>query len=511
MQETVLEMRNITKRFARVVANRNVNFTLRRGEVHALLGENGAGKTTLMNIVYGMYEQDEGEVFVCGKQVNIKSPRDVIALGVGMVHQHFMLVQPMTVLQNVMLGMERGLKKLDFARVRKEVQDLCDSYHFNLNVDSCVRDLSVGMQQKVELVKALYRGAEILILDEPTAVLAPQEVDDLFAILEQLVARGKSVIFISHKLWEVMKICQRVTVLRAGEVVQTLDVCGTSKEALAELMVGRKVSFDYEKTPVGSAEVLLEVRDISAKGNQQASGLENLSFSIRKGEIVGLAGVDGNGQLEISEVLMGLRKTTAGSVLYRGQAVDTAGTRERMDKGFAFVPEDRMTQGLVLDFTVAENMILNRYNKPPNTVGHIFRTKTVRENGQKLANEYDVRPRDADAPVRALSGGNQQKVVVAREFSKNPGFILAMQPTRGLDIGAAQFVHGRLLEEKEKGVAVLLVSADLDEVLSVADRVLVLYEGKITGEFVPGQRSYAEIGLMMGYSGEEEEGKGAGA
>ncbi len=509
MQENVLEMRNITKRFAKVVANRNVDFNLRQGEVHALLGENGAGKTTLMNIVYGMYEQDEGEVLIHGKRVNIKSPRDVISLGVGMVHQHFMLVQPMTVLQNVILGMERGLKKLDIPRIRKEVQDLCDSYHFNLDVNSRVRDLSVGMQQKVELVKALYRGAEILILDEPTAVLAPQEVDDLFVILEQLVAKGKSVIFISHKLWEVMKICQRVTVLRAGEVVETLDTCGTTKEALAELMVGRKVSLDYDKTPVGSEGALLEFRGVTAKGNQLASSLENLSFSIRKGEILGLAGVDGNGQLEISEVLMGLRKNTAGSVLYQGKEVDAIATRQRLDMGFAFVPEDRMTQGLVLDFTVAENMVLNSYNKAPNTLRHIFRSKTVRENGQKLAEEYDVRPRDAQAPVRSLSGGNQQKVVVAREFSKQPGFILAMQPTRGLDIGAAQFVHKRLLEEKEKGVAVLLVSADLDEVLSVADRVLVLYEGKITGEFVPGERSFAEIGLMMGYSGEEGEGAGA--
>ncbi len=508
MQENVLEMKGITKRFAKVVANSDVDFDLRRGEVHALLGENGAGKTTLMNIVYGMYEQDAGDVFIRGEKVKIQSPRDVIALGVGMVHQHFMLVEPMTVLQNVILGLGHGLAKINTAKVRKEVQDLCDAYHFNLDVDSKVADLSVGMQQKVELVKALYRGADILILDEPTAVLAPQEVDDLFVILEQLTAAGKSVIFISHKLWEVMKICERVTVLRGGRVVETVNTCDTSKEGLAALMVGKAVNFDYDKTPVKSDEVMLEFRDVSAKGNQMASNLEHMSFSIRRGEILGLAGVDGNGQLEISEVLMDLRKLSGGQVLFKGKDVSGEGTRGRMDMGFAFIPEDRMTQGLVLDFTVAENMILNSYNKSPFTEKHIFRTKTVHENGAKLVQEYDVRPPEAEAKVRSLSGGNQQKVVIAREFSKNPDFILALQPTRGLDIGASQFVHRRLLEEKEKGAAVFLVSADLDEVLSVADRVMVIYEGRITGEFAPGERTHSEIGLMMGYSGEEE---GAGA
>ncbi len=508
MQENVLEMRNVTKRFAKVVANRNVNFNLRRGEVHALLGENGAGKTTLMNIVYGLYEQDEGDVLINGEKVTIKSPRDVIDLGVGMVHQHFMLVQPMTVMQNVILGMEKGLKKINEAKVQKEVQELCDNYHFNLDVTSCVRDLSVGMQQKVELVKALYRGADILILDEPTAVLTPQEVDDLFVILKKLVDDGKSIIFISHKLWEVMEICQRVTVLRSGEVVSTVETEGSSKEELAELMVGKKVTLEYDKTPVASDKKRLQFQNVSAKGNQLASSLNNISFDIKEGEIVGLAGVDGNGQKEISEVLMGLRAKTEGQILFKGEDISTLKTRERHDAGIGFVPEDRMTQGLVLDFTVAENMILNSYNKEPNTVNHIFKSKTMRANGSQLAAEYDVRPCDADAVVRSLSGGNQQKVVLAREFSKEPDFILAMQPTRGLDIGATEFVHRRLLREKERGAAVMLISADLDEVLAVADRVLVLFEGKITGEFVPGEKSFSEIGLMMGYSGEEEE-KGA--
>ena len=511
MQDTVLEMRNITKRFAAVTANSHVDFDLRRGEVHALLGENGAGKTTLMNIVYGMYEQDEGDVLINGARVKIQSPRDVIALGVGMVHQHFMLVEPMTVLQNVILGLGTGLRPIEMAKIRQEVQALCDTYRFNLNVDSRVRDLSVGMQQKVELVKALYRGAEILILDEPTAVLTPQEVDDLFVILNQLVEKGKSIIFISHKLWEVMKMCQRVTVLRGGRLVGTVNTCDTSREALAAMMVGKEVSLAYDKTPASSKENMLEFCRVCARGNQTASSLAELSFFVKKGEILGLAGVDGNGQLEIAEVVMGLRRLTGGQVLFKGTDTGGATTRQRMELGFSFIPEDRMTQGLVLDFTVAENMVLNRYDKEPFTKNHIFQTRAVQRNGAQLAEEYDVRPRGANMPVRALSGGNQQMVIIAREFSKGPALILAMQPTRGLDIGAAQFVHKRLLAEKEKGAAVLLISADLDEVLAVADRVLVIYEGKITGEFVPGALTYAEIGLLMGYSGTEEVKGGKGA
>jgi simple sugar transport system ATP-binding protein len=494
-------MRNITKCFGQVTANNKVNFNLRKGEVHALLGENGAGKTTLMNIVYGLYEQDEGDLFIGGEKVQINSPRDVISLGVGMVHQHFMLVEPMTILQNVILGLDSGFKKINTLKLRREVQDLCDTYRFNLNVDSKIRDLSVGMQQKVELVKALYRGARILILDEPTAVLTPQEVDDLFEILAHLVKQGKSVVFISHKLWEVMKICERVTVLRQGEVAGLINTRDTTREALAAMMVGREISFEYEKKPVSGMEKLLECSSVSAPGNQLGSGLKGVSFHIKKGEILGLAGVDGNGQTELAEVLMGLRQAGSGKVFFKGRDVTKTGARRRLDMGFAYVPADRLREGLIPDFTVWENLVLNTYNNEPHCRNHVLRPALIKSEGEKLVEEYDVRPRNSGALVRSLSGGNQQKVVIAREFSKEPAFILAVQPTRGLDVGAAQFVHQRLMAEKEKGAAVFLISSDLDEVLAVADRVLVIYEGKIMGEFLPGELSFPEIGMLMGYGG----------
>jgi simple sugar transport system ATP-binding protein len=416
-----------------------------------------------------------------------------------MVHQHFMLVEPMTVLQNVILGLDSGLQKLNIAKLRREVQALCDTYRFNLNVDTKIRDLSVGMQQKVELVKALYRGARILILDEPTAVLTPQEVDDLFEILTHLVKEGKSVIFISHKLWEVMKICEQVTVLRQGEVAGVINTRDTTREALAAMMVGREIFFEYKKTPVSGAEKLLECSNVSAAGNQLGSGLKGVSFHINQGEILGLAGVDGNGQTELAEVLMGLSHTGSGKVLFKGRDVTKTGARQRLDMGFAYVPADRMKEGLIPDFAVWENLVLNTYNNEPYCRSHVLRPALIKSRGEKLVEEYDVRPRNAGALVRSLSGGNQQKVVIAREFSKEPAFILAVQPTRGLDVGAAQFVHQRLMAEKEKGAAVFLISSDLDEVLAVADRVLVIYEGKITGEFFPGELSFPEIGMLMGY------------
>lgn len=494
----ILEMRKITKRFPNVTANKGVNFAVKPGEVHALLGENGAGKTTLMNILYGLYEQDAGEIYVKGHKVRIQSPKDAIALGIGMVHQHFMLVPPLTVTENVILGLSTNLAPLDLKQAEDKVQELSNKYNFQIDAKTRVKDLSVGAQQRVELIKALYRGADILILDEPTAVLTPLEVQELFAILRQFVASGKSVVFISHKLGEVMQISDRVTVLRSGELVDVVATSGITKEELAAMMVGRKITMEYEKTPVGGTTAMLELKEVHARGDLPASSLKGLSLDIKPGEVVGIAGVDGNGQRELAEVIMGLRPLAQGAIFFNGQNITQIATRNRMELGMAHIPEDRLKQGLVLDFTVAENLALDTYDKPPFTVRGVFYQNKLEEIGNKLVQEFDVRPARADALAKNFSGGNQQKIVLAREFSREPKFILAMQPTRGLDIGATEFVHRRLLAEKGKGAAVLLISADLDEVLLVADRVLVIYEGQIMGEFVPGQISLPEIGLMMG-------------
>ena len=504
MCEVILQMEGIVKRFQNVLANDGVHFELDRGEVHALLGENGAGKTTLMNILYGIHAQDAGTMRVFGEAYWPASPKDAIARGIGMVHQHFMLVPPMTVLENIVLGQECKLSRMDLAKERRKVQELCDTYHFRLELDTKVADLSVGAQQRVELVKALYRGANILILDEPTAVLTPQEVEELFVILQRFTEQGKSIILISHKLWEVKRICGRVTVLRNGRFVNTVKACDVTQEDLAAMMVGRKVTFDYEKTPVTTTADILELKDVSAKGNQRASSLKHISFAIRQGEIVGVAGVDGNGQLELSELVMGLRDVDGGVIRYRSEDITHLPTRKRIERGFAHIPEDRMTQGLVMDFCVSENLILSCYDREPYTHKGIFSAKAVREAGERLVEEYDVRPRNPDSPASAFSGGNQQKIVIAREFSRQPKLILAMQPTRGLDVGASQFVHYKLLEAKEQGAGVLFISADLDEILAVCDRVLVLNEGQIMGEFIPGEIGFAQIGLMMGGTKQQE-------
>lgn len=496
--EVVLAMRNITKRFPGVIANKKVNFELRRGEIHALLGENGAGKTTLMNILYGLYAPDAGEIYVKGEKVNIQSPKDAIALGIGMVHQHFMLVPTLTVAENVILGMKSSPFKLDLEKARQEIKELCARYNFQLDVDSKVQDLSVGAQQRVELIKAFYRGAEILVMDEPTAVLTPQEVEELFRILRQFVESGKSVVFISHKLWEVMRISDRVTVLRGGEVVGTLNTKDTTKEELASLMVGRPVMMQYDKVACTRPHPLLILENLRVKGESSASSLKGISFSVHGGEIVGIAGVDGNGQKELAEAIMGLRPVEGGKIIFAGQDITSWPTRARIEAGLAHVPEDRHRKGLILDFTVAENLVLDTYDKPPFTRGKVFYPVEVKELGRRLVKEFDIRPPNPEALARYFSGGNQQKIILARQLSRQPKFLLAVQPTRGLDVGATEFVHQRLLNEKQKGVAILLISADLDEVLLLSDRVLVIYEGRIMGEVIPGQVSYTEIGLLMG-------------
>lgn len=499
VESILLEMQNITKQFPGVLANKDITFKLKKGEVHALLGENGAGKTTLMNILYGFYQPDSGKILLNGKEIVISSPKTAISYGIGMVHQHFMLVPTLTVVENVILGMESSPFKLDIKNTRNKVLELCRNYNFQIDVDRKISELSVGVQQKVELIKALYRGADILIMDEPTAVLAPTEVEELFITLRQLVAAGKSVVFISHKLWEVMKISDRVTILKGGEYVSTCNTCDTTKEELASKMVGREIITEYVKEPVKKITSSIKLEKIYVKGDSIASNLKNINFDISKGEILGISGVDGNGQKELAETIMGLRPVESGTIYFDGNKdITNWETKERINAGIAHVPEDRLKDGLVLDFTVSENLILNSFDKPPFTIKGIFEPATVDKNGENLVNEFDIRPQHSKALARNFSGGNQQKIVLARELSQNPKFILAAQPTRGLDVGASEFVYQRLLQEKSKGGSVLLISADLDEILLVSDRVLVMYEGQIMGEFIPGEISYTDIGLMMG-------------
>ena len=507
MEEYIIEMKGVTKTFGDLVANDSVDFNLKPGEVHALLGENGAGKTTLMNVLFGIYKADKGEVYYKGEKLVLDNPKDAIKKGIGMVHQHFMLVHNMTVLENIILGQTDNLKKVDLATPRKKVEELCSTYNLPLDLDAKISDLSVGTQQRVELIKTLYRGAEVLILDEPTAVLTPQEVNELFEILKQFVDQGKSIILISHKLWEVKRLSDRCTVLLGGKVVGTVNTADVEEKDMAAMMVGKEVTISYEKTPVRSEEHILDVEDLSANGLNLASTLKNLNFFIRKGEILGIAGVDGNGQHTLGDALMNLTPLTSGKIVFNGQDITNVPTRHRVEHGFAYIPEDRMTQGLVLDFSLSENYVLNRYELEPfTTKKFLFHANAVSQKGVELTEEYDVHPSNPEAFAKSLSGGNQQKVILARELSTDPNLIIAMQPTRGLDIGASEFVHHKLLDAKEAGAGVLLISADLDEVLAVSDRVLVINEGRFMGEFIPGEISLGEIGLMMGGMEQHKEG-----
>lgn len=498
-ESVLLEMQNITKRFPGVIANNNVTFELKKGEVHALLGENGAGKTTLMNVLYGFYQPDSGKILLKGKEIKISSPKEAISYGIGMVHQHFMLVPTLTVVENVILGIESSPIKLDTNNARKKILELCEKYNFKIEVDKKVSELSIGVQQKVELIKALYHGADILIMDEPTAVLTPTDVEELFITLRQLVETGKSVVFISHKLWEIMRISDRVTILKGGEYVSTCNTNETTKEELASKMVGREITTEYDKGSVKEIGFSIKLEKIYAKGDSKASDLKDINIELHKGEILGIAGVDGNGQKELAEAIMGLRPIESGTIHFDGNKdITNWNVKERINAGIGYIPADRLKQGLVLDFTVSENLILNTFDKTPFTVKGIFEPEAVDENGKNMVKEFDIRPQNQSAHARNLSGGNQQKIILARELSKSPKFVLAEQPTRGLDVGASEFVYQRLLQEKNRGGAVLLLSADLDEILLVSDRVLVIYEGQIMGEFIPGEISYTDIGLMMG-------------
>jgi len=497
--DTVLELRGITKRFPGIVADDHVDFDLRTGEVHALLGENGAGKSTLMNILYGLYKPDEGEIVVHGKELSFSSARDAIEAGIGMVHQHFMLIPVMTVAENIVLAAEptRAGGMLDEGKARARVRELSQRYGLAVDPDAKVEKISVGQQQRVEILKALYRGAEILILDEPTAVLTPQEAGELFEIVRALTERGTAVIFISHKLNEVLEIADRVTVLRRGKKIDTVPREGATEASLARMMVGREVLLRVEKQPAQPGDVVLEVRDLHVRDERDLEQVRGVSFEVRAGEIVALAGVEGNGQTELIEALTGLRPVAAGTVSVAGrEAPRHATARDMLDAGVGHIPEDRQRRGLVLEFTLAENVALHDYDKAPDSrFGWLFPRRLVERAG-RLIREFDVRGGGPLALARTLSGGNQQKLVVAREVARDPSVLIAAQPTRGLDVGAIEYVHRRLVAERDEGRAILLVSLELDEVLSLADRILVMYEGRIVGEHAAGAGE-EEIGLEM--------------
>ena len=494
----LLELKGITKRFPGVVANDGVDLDLRRGEVHALLGENGAGKSTLMNILYGLYRPDAGEIFFRGEAVNLTSPRDAIDRGIGMVHQHFMLVPVMTVAENIVLANEptAGGVFLDERDAESKVAELAGSFGFALDPGALVQDITVGQQQRVEIVKAIYRRADILILDEPTAVLTPQEASELFAILDTLKREGMSIIFISHKLNEVLEIADRVTVLRRGKAVNTLPAAGATEAGLARLMVGREVLLRVEKGAVTPGDPVLEVEDLHVRDDRDVERVRGISFEVRAGEIVGLAGVDGNGQTELIDAITGLMKVESGTVRVGGAEVTGEGARERFEIGVGHIPQDRQHRGLVLDFSIAENMSLHDFREEPNSrFGWLYPSRLV-DHARRLISEFDVRGGAPETPAGSLSGGNQQKVILAREIDRDPRILVAAQPTRGLDVGAIEFVHRRLVEERDSGRAILLVSLELEEVLSLSDRILVIYEGRIVAEHGPDVGD-EELGFAM--------------
>jgi simple sugar transport system ATP-binding protein len=498
-------MRGITKRFPGVVANDHVDFDLRKGEVHALLGENGAGKSTLMNILYGLYKTDEGEILSRGQKVSFHSAKDAIDRGIGMVHQHFMLIPVMTVAENIVLATEPTTAGvlLDYDEAVKRVREISERFGLAVNPTARVENISVGQQQRVEILKALYRGAEILILDEPTAVLTPQEAGELFGIIKSLQAEGTSIIFISHKLNEVLEIADRITVLRRGKKIDTVPREGATEAGLAKMMVGREVLLRVEKKAAEPGDVLLEVSDLHVNDDRGLAAVQDVSFVVRAGEIVGIAGVEGNGQSELIEAITGLRRAEGGQIAVAGQVMAHASARKMLDAGVGHIPEDRQRRGLVLEFTIAENIALHDYCYPPDSRwGWLFPRRLV-ERARTLIREFDVRGGGPTTRAGALSGGNQQKVVAAREVARDPKVLVAAQPTRGLDVGAIEFLHRRLIEERAEGRAILLVSLELDEVMSLSDRLLVMYEGRVVGEHGT-DATEEEIGLeMLGAGGKE--------
>jgi ABC-type uncharacterized transport system ATPase subunit len=500
----LLELRGVTKRFPGVIANDHVDFDLHRGEVHALLGENGAGKTTLMNVLYGLYHADEGEILMHGERVTFGSPREAISHGIGMVHQHFMLIPVMSVAENIVLATEpttAGIL-LDYGAASARVRDLSKTFGFEIDPDAPVESITVGQQQRVEILKALYRGADILILDEPTAVLTPQEAEELFQILASLKAEGMSIIFISHKLNEVLEIADRITVLRRGKKVDTVTKEGATEDGLARLMVGREVLLRVEKKAAEPGEPLLGVEDLVVADERGLAAVRDVSFEVRAGEILGIAGVDGNGQRELIDAITGLRKAGSGRILVEGKDQTNVSAKRRLELWQGHIPEDRQRRGLVLEFSLAENLVLHDFDREPFSKFGWLSPGRLIEWAAKLLKEFDVRGGGPTTRAANLSGGNQQKVVVAREVSRDPRVLVAAQPTRGLDVGAIEFIHRRLVEERDEGRAILLLSLELDEILSLSDRILVIYEGRIVGEYSP-DTSEEELGIAMTGGGRE--------
>ncbi|WP_018213109.1 ABC transporter ATP-binding protein [Desulfitobacterium hafniense] len=500
MNDYIIEMLNITKEFPGIIANDNITLRLKKGEIHALLGENGAGKSTLMSVLFGLYQPEKGEIRKNGNTVKINNPNDANALGIGMVHQHFKLVEIFTVLENIILGVEpHALGFLQKKKAREKVVELSKQYGLEVNPDALIEKISVGMQQRVEILKMLYRDNEILIFDEPTAVLTPQEIDELMEIMRRFAKEGKSILFITHKLNEIMAVADRCTVLRKGQYVGTVDIKDTTKEELSRMMVGRDVSFRVQKETMTPDRVVLSVKNISVPSKtSKKNAVSNVSFDVRAGEIVCLAGIDGNGQTEFVSALTGLERHTSGTITLCDQDISKASVRTRSQAGMSHIPEDRHKYGLVLDYTLEDNLVIQRYWQPQFQRFGFIRRKAVRSYAEGLIKQYDVRSGQGPLTIaRSMSGGNQQKAIIGREIDKDHELLVAVQPTRGLDVGAIEYIHKQLVARRNAGKAVLLVSLELDEVMNVSDRILVMYEGEIVGELDPKTTTVQELGLYM--------------
>ncbi|WP_249869727.1 ABC transporter ATP-binding protein [Oceanobacillus saliphilus] len=497
--EYVIEMLNIRKEFPGIVANDNITIQLKQGEIHALLGENGAGKSTLMNVLFGLYQPEQGEIRVKGKKVNITNPNIANELGIGMVHQHFMLVEPFTVTQNIILGSEPTKKTgvINVEKARNEIKEISDRYGLKVDPDAKISDISVGMQQRVEILKTLYRGAEVLIFDEPTAVLTPQEIHELIGIMRSLVKEGKSIILITHKLKEIIEVCDRCTVIRKGKGIGTVNVAESNSNELASLMVGREVHFKTEKTIAQPKEVVLTIENLVVKDTRKVDLVKGLNLELRAGEIVGIAGVDGNGQSELIEAITGLRSAVSGKIKLNNKNITNKSPRKVTESGVGHIPQDRHRYGLVLDYSVGENIVLQTYYKKPYSKAKVLNYKAIYDKAEKIIQEYDVRTPSVFTKARALSGGNQQKAIIGREVDRSPDLLIAAQPTRGLDVGAIEFIHKKLIEERDKGKAILLISFELDEIMNISDRIAVMFDGKIVAEVKPEETSEQELGLLM--------------
>lgn len=504
--EYVIEMNNITKVFPGIVANDDITLQVKQGEIHALLGENGAGKSTLMNVLFGLYQPEQGEIKIKGKPVKITNPNIANDLGIGMVHQHFMLVHNFTVTENIILGNEpKKNGKIAVEEAAKEIKQLSEQYGLAVDPHAKIEDISVGMQQRVEILKTLYRGAEILIFDEPTAVLTPQEIHELIQIMKKLVQEGKSIILITHKLKEIMEVCDRCTIIRKGKGIGTVDVAETDEHKLAELMVGRQVNFKTEKIEATPMEEVLSIANLIVHDTRKLPAVKGLDLTVRAGEIVGIAGIDGNGQSELIEAITGLRKVESGSIAIKGKEITNWPVRRITEEGIGHIPEDRHKHGLVLDFSVRDNIVLQTYYKNPFSKKGILNFSKITEKAKALIEQFDVRTPSEQTLARALSGGNQQKAIIAREVDRNPDLLIAAQPTRGLDVGAIEFIHKKLIEQRDNGKAVLLLSLELDEILNVSDRVAVIYEGKIVAIVDAKETNEQQLGLLMaGGTGKEK-------